>query len=250
MAFLGWTALTEQPVFHTTFIVPIESRDEQGNLEPVTHHTHFSVGKKRDSNDLRSIAYETHPVHGCRNPNAFVGDLVHESEFPTMTIIGLPIDQVSDWSEKEAELLSSALCPETPERHARVQARMAQLEARWNELDMRGNSGGNFAQIDRHTRDEWNAWQDHTWASEEENEEESEEASDEEDMDFPDEFEDEDSCPVCKEDEYPAEKCLLRLACGHTLCKGCLKGVKGKCPKCRKEIDKSLIKKKQVKEKK
>jgi hypothetical protein len=67
--------------------------------------------------------------------------------------------------------------------------------------------------------------------------------------DFPLDFEDDDICPVCLDDTYPQDKCLLQLPCGHTLCKACLKGIIN-CPKCRKRIVKSFIRRKQLEEKK
>ena len=65
-------------------------------------------------------------------------------------------------------------------------------------------------------------------------------------IDFPLEFEDEDECPVCKEEKYE-KTYLLRLPCGHTLCKACFEGIKEQvCPKCRHPIDRNLIKRKKV----
>ena len=65
-------------------------------------------------------------------------------------------------------------------------------------------------------------------------------------VDFPMEFEDEASCPVCMEDEYGADNYLLRLPCGHTLCKCCYPKVNLVCPKCKQQIVTSLVKRKKV----
>jgi hypothetical protein len=224
----------DRPIFKTTFLVPA-----RGSL---THHTHFSLGERREGS-VRDIVIESHPIASCSNPARFSnGTMLYSNEIEDLVFLGFPIDQVCDWTAEEARLVSSGMCPETPAIHQERQAFEAEIQRLLAEEAVRQ------ANLRYQT-------QSPDWAEEAEQEAMQEymrdqlqlSASAPQEEDFPLEFEDEEKCPACMEDEYTEETYLLRLPCGHTLCKGCLKGVELKCPKCRKGIDRSLIKRKQRK---
>jgi len=243
-----------RPIFKTTILVPTHGSS--------THHTHFSLGERIEGG-VRDIVIESHPVAWCSNPARFSnGARLQSDEIASLVFMGFPIDQVCDWTGEEVQLVSSGMCPETPELyqerlafHAEMQQLLADEAVRQANL------------LRQPTQPAWGDWRWGDWAEAEEEamriherveggvrEEAFQEymrdqlqpsmspVQDEED--FPLEFEDENKCPACLEDEYTEETYLLRLPCGHTLCKGCLKGVENKCPKCRKGIDRSLVKRK------
>uniref|UniRef100_A0A6C0KU65 RING-type domain-containing protein n=1 Tax=viral metagenome TaxID=1070528 RepID=A0A6C0KU65_9ZZZZ len=227
----------DRPIFKTTFLVPAPDSS--------THHIHFSLGERLEG-EVRDIVIEGHPVASCSNPARFSnGTMLYLDEIKRLVSMGFPIDQVCDWTAEEAQLVSSGMCPETPEIHQERQAFEAEIQQLLAEEAIRQ------ANLRQPTQPSWG-----DWAEEAEQEAMQEYMRDQlqlsasapqEEEDFPLEFEDEEKCPACMEDEYTEETYLLRLPCGHTLCKGCLKGVENKCPKCRKGIDRSLIKRKQKK---
>jgi hypothetical protein len=168
-----------------------------------------------------------------------------------MVLMGFPIDQVCDWTEEEARLVSSGMCPETPELYRKRQENQAEIQRYLEQYQSQ-----RYLEQNQRIQEEWRqalrpeptqpTWADLAEEAQQEAMRDQLElsASAAQEEDFPLEFEDENKCPACLEDEYTEETCLLRLPCGHTLCKGCLKGVDNKCPKCRKGIDRSLVKRK------
>ena len=93
-----------EPIFETTILVPNSSS---------THHTHFSLGKRIEGG-VRGIVTETHPLSWCYNPTQFSrGYRLNRGEMASLVHMNFPIDQVTDWTEEEAELISAGLCPET-----------------------------------------------------------------------------------------------------------------------------------------
>jgi len=239
----------DRPIFKTTILVPTHGSS--------THHTHFSLGERIEGG-VRDIVIESHPVAWCSNPARFSnGARLQSDEIASLVFMGFPIDQVCDWTGEEVQLVSSGMCPETPELYQERLAFHAEMQ------QLLADEAVRQASLRQPTQPAWGDWA-------EEAEEEAmriherveggvrEEAFQEymrdqlqplmspaqDEEDFPLEFEDENKCPACLEDEYTEETYLLRLPCGHTLCKGCLKGVENKCPKCRKGIDRSLVKRK------
>lgn len=228
------------PLYRTHFTVPIDSNSPSRPSRPITHHTHFSIGRRKEGG-VRDIAFKTHPIRDCNDAFVFAGGRLFDPRSNVSVQCGLPIEKVHDWTEAEVELFSSALCPETQAQYAdwlaaqeeverNVQEYMRELSERQN-LQPREPSWAEQVEAEEQARDDGETTSAKL--------PESTEAED-----FPLEFEDDNKCPACLEDEYTEETYLLRLPCGHTLCKGCLKGVEGKCPKCRKGIDRSLIKRK------
>ena len=100
MALIGYTRFVNQPVYKTTFIVQVDD----------AHHAHFSLGKRIEGG-IRDIATDAHPIDECKNPNWFIGDVFAKDKFLNVAMMGCPIDQVSDWTDEEAEILALALCP-------------------------------------------------------------------------------------------------------------------------------------------
>ena len=115
MALIGYTRFVNQPVYRTTFIVPVDD----------VHHAHFSLGKRIEGG-IRDIATDAHPIDECKNPNCFIGDVFAKDKFLNVAMMGCPIDQVSDWTDEEAEILALTLCPQTRERYEYLKRRLEQ----------------------------------------------------------------------------------------------------------------------------
>uniref|UniRef100_A0A6C0KU90 RING-type domain-containing protein n=1 Tax=viral metagenome TaxID=1070528 RepID=A0A6C0KU90_9ZZZZ len=227
--------------YETTFLVPALTHNP-AQPESTTHHVHFNVGP-RVEDGVRRIVVLTHPCVWCRGSrfSAGVRDMLNEQEFKGLALMNFPVDKISDWTEKEADLISLALCPMTPEQHADsveindfvfqyIQERQREELERLAELQTRLALMGEEENLPSLLVTSQEAV-----------------SGKKKDEEFPLEFEDEDVCPACLEETYPEEKCLLSLPCRHTLCKGCLNRVENKCPKCRAGIVRSLIKRKQKK---
>lgn len=227
------------PVYETHFVVPINRNIPDQPLRAPTHHTHFSVGPRKEG-AVRNIAHKTHPIQYCCEQRAFSrGTLFYpglQPQSPNPATFGLPVEEIHDWTEEEVELFSGALCPETEAQYNHAMAFCEEMEsvvrAIEEEYAARTRAAAQPLPPSRPL------WSD---LAEEGQDATSQDTSAEEE-DFPLDFVDEEKCPVCLEDEYTEKTYLLRLPCNHTLCKGCLNGVDGKCPKCRTKIDKSLIK--------
>ena len=114
-----------RPIFETTILVPTHGSS--------THHTHFSLGERVEGG-VRDIVTETHPLSWCYNPARFSNWCrLNRDEIASLVFMGFPIDQVSDWTEEEAELISSGLCPETPVLYQQRQEFEAEMQQRITE---------------------------------------------------------------------------------------------------------------------
>lgn len=220
-------------VYETHFVVPINQNIPDQPLRAPTHHTHFSVGPRIEGG-VRNIAFKTHPIQDCCEQHVFnTGTLFYpglQPQSPNPATFGLPIEEIQDWTEEEVELFSAALCPETEAQYNHAMATRLRIEQIARAIEEE------FAPVAAQPLSPSRL----LWTEEVEEAISCNTAAEEED--FPLDFVDEEKCPVCLEDEYTEKNYLLRLPCNHTLCKGCLNGVNGKCPKCRTKIDKSLIK--------
>jgi hypothetical protein len=156
---------------------------------------------------------------------------------------GLPVEKVTDWTEEEADIISATFCPQTrqeyeliqrQEEHIREVIRQFRLESSQREQNQSAfptepqeDDMTAHAEVEDIQREEYHKQED------------------EKDEEFPLEFAAEDMCPVCQEENYQQPNCLLKLPCGHSLCKTCLKPLTT-CPVCRHHIDRSLVKRKIV----
>lgn len=198
--------------YRTTFLVANGDR-----------HTHFSLGPRLE-HGVRDVVVDSHANSHCEDEQIFYyygSPSLDSRTFSDLPLLGLPIEAVDDWTEVEAEMLSNRLCPESREQYQEREMLKAGIEERVRQLMMSGTSG-------------WGDEEIYTAPSNVLNE------------DFPLEFEDESVCPVCLEEQYADGNYLLRLPCAHTLCKCCYTtlGSSAKCPKCRKDVDRSLVKRK------
>ena len=159
-----------RPIFETTILVPTHGSS--------THHTHFSLGERVEGG-VRDIVTETHPLSWCYNPARFSNCCrLNRDEIANLVFMGFPIDQVSDWTEEEAELISSGLCPETPVVYQQRQEFEAEMQQR-------------IVEYRRISSSSWEMMEE-----EEETVHEPELTEPQEEEEFPLEFEDDDKCPV------------------------------------------------------
>lgn len=210
-------------VYRTHFLVPSSFGEEEDGEQ---YHTHFSIGKRNDDGK-RHIAADTHLVEYCQesDPTSFVGTLYDRtSDLCELVLKGLPFEKIDDWTEEEKEAISMAFCPQLPPPPPPIIMSFALYPEPYEPTGFVFYHEGTL------------------WSEIVEKEER------EVIEDFPLEFEDENMCPVCREDEYNTPNCLLTLPCRHSLCKECWKGLVRSnttyCPKCRVAIDRSLIKQK------
>lgn len=241
--------------YKTTFVVDIQTDPS----EYVEYHTHYSIGDRVEGG-IRQIAFATHWIGSCQYREIFHGALANRADISALIYCGFPIEQVSDWTEQEADIFSQAFCPETPSAYDRAAALVSEAAA---------SVEANRASVEANrTRVEANRARDDVilpwgnWADDEE-EPSTQPHKNEEDENFPVEFDDDNECPVCREESYNPPNCLLCLPCRHTLCKACWKvlsagddisissmfsidDISPRCPKCRHAIDKALIKTKKT----
>lgn len=100
--------------YKTTFLASYPFRN--------IYHVHFSLGVRIEGG-VRAIAYDMHNCESCCSKEKFrsLPATMCSQQFLETARLGLPIEQVLDWTEQEADMLSSLYCPEIRNINFQVQ---------------------------------------------------------------------------------------------------------------------------------
>jgi hypothetical protein len=207
-------------IYHTTFLFSPLVVDVAGNFVRSTiQHIHVNLGPRIEGR-IRDVAIAHHENLECQS-DVFIGTRLNSPvELTDLVRYGFPAEEIDDWTEEELKFLADAYCPMRPEEN--LLRETIEREQEWTAV-----ADDDFVERVERYMERYNRRQT-------------------EPDEFPPEFEDERVCPVCQEDEYHLPNYLLKLPCGHTLCKSCFKMLRedDTCPKCRSVIVRSLIKRK------